>query len=72
MNKQEELRKEYNKEYSKYKKKGFVSRRPYVSLEVAQKQIRNVVGFRDNGTIKCRVNLPACYINKKVRIIVVK
>lgn len=71
MNKKEQLKKrvELLDELRKYQLKDHVT--PFVQLEDAQTKTRTVSAYLDRGTVKCKVSLPSCYINKKVKVIIV-
>ena len=70
MNKKDQLRKkaELLEELHKYQLKEHAT--PFVQLEEAQTKTRSVTAYLDRGTVKCKVSLPSCYINKKVKVIV--
>ncbi|MEK6884430.1 MAG: hypothetical protein AABY22_32660 [Nanoarchaeota archaeon] len=53
------------------------NRKTFISLEEAEKRIRKVPAhifndFRGTEHIQCRINLPACYANKYVKVITVR
>ena len=62
-------------EFKKYKisSKGKHLSKHYWNLKDQQKVIRSVQAYKNNrGTIRCKVQLPQCYVNKKVRVIIVE
>lgn len=61
------------KEFEKYKKSVKSKRGIEINLKEAQKKIRQVVSYKTKfNVIACSLKLPQCYVNKKVKVIVVK
>lgn len=67
MNKQQ-----IEKEYIKYKKDARLRKAGKHSMDIAEheKRVRRVQAWKaKDGVIRCKVELPQCYVNKTVRVI---
>ena len=54
--------------YQRRKKKGYK-----FSIRDAERKIRRTYGWKDNeGYVGCKLSLPGCYVNKRVRVIIVR